>query len=90
MLDKTGEGRVSTRELAQFLDTLSPRDGNHCFSQVMSLFLLDFFIDLRGLVHARVARCVRVPLTGPVDVFSPFADADACQVCSADFSRGSR
>jgi len=33
MLDTNGGGRVSTRELAQFLDTLSPRDGNHCFSQ---------------------------------------------------------
>lgn len=61
MLDTNSTGRVSTRELAQFLDTLSPRDGNHCFSQVMSHFLLDFF-DLWGMVSARVARVVRVCL----------------------------
>lgn len=68
MLDTNSTGRVSTRELAQFLDTLSPRDGNHCFSQVMSHFLPDFF-HLWGMVSARVARCARMSLTRPIIMF---------------------
>jgi len=74
MLDTNSTGRVSTRELAQFLDTLSPRDGNHCFSQVMSHFLLDFSRSLGYGVCEGCALCAYVfdqtdhyvPLCSPI------------------------